>query len=733
MPEGPVFLPGVPLPETLPLARFLPPLLVGPAAEWAARHVPRGAWLLDPFGASPSLPLELAKVGFRVLVAANNPVIRLLAETFADPPPVPALQSALAHLADSRIGDERLEPHLLAIYRTTCDQCGSQVSADEFIWERGAAGPFARIYHCPNCQHLGEHPAGEADIALARRSAATPLHVARALARVAAPNDPNRRYAEEALGYYPPRAVYAIFSLINRLETLPERDQQLLFAPLLMAFDRTNTLWPYPSPRPRPRQLTIPPRYYDRNVFRELERAIQAWQDFTTESVQLTHFPELPQGAGICLYEGRIRYLSGMLAEIGPQAVVTVLPRPNQAFWTLSALWAGWLWGRSAVEPFKSVLRRQRYDWRWHTTALHAAFNHLRQGLPEELPTLAMLAETEAGFLSAAVTASQTAGWPGAGIALRPESGQTQLQWHVGGPTPAPESLSVENIVRICRQHLQALGEPSGFNLLLAALLAQLDLAGELGDGRRPSDLQAALLDMCEQSLTYRGGFLRYGAGKELDVGTWWLREDAGSQTPLSDRLEAALRDMLQADPGRRFSEIDSEVCARFPGLLTPEEDLVVACLQSYGQQDSQGGWSLRPEDEPGARRAELGEIAGQLIRLGERLGFQVEGGIPIVWSDLLGTYSFYITTSAAVGGIVYGRHALPGQPFIVVPGSRANLILHKRQRDPRLDNALKSWRFLKFRALRRLAESPITSRANVDEQLRLDDFQYESLQIRLL
>ena len=91
----------------------------------------------------------------------------------------------------------------------------------------------------------------------------------------------------------------------------------------------------------------------------------------------------LPESGGICIYEGRLKDLAEEVKkEIPIKAVIGSLPRPNQAFWTLSALWAGWLWGREAVEPYKPALRRRRYDWAWNATASNAAFTHLFGLLP---------------------------------------------------------------------------------------------------------------------------------------------------------------------------------------------------------------------------------------------------------------------------------------------------------------------------------------------------------------
>jgi hypothetical protein len=127
------------------------------------------------------------------------------------------MQSALAALASARLADERLEPHINSLYVTTCDNCEGEIIAEAFLWEKDAIGPYARIYTCPHCQQAGEYPATPEDIEKAVQYPAGGIHRSRALARVASSDDPIRENTEEALDAYPPRAVYALFTLINTL------------------------------------------------------------------------------------------------------------------------------------------------------------------------------------------------------------------------------------------------------------------------------------------------------------------------------------------------------------------------------------------------------------------------------------------------------------------------------------------------------------------------------------
>jgi hypothetical protein len=69
------FIAGSDRPITgLPLDRFLPPYYPGAALNWISSRAETSSWVLDPFGNDPFSALELARAGFRVLVAANNPI-----------------------------------------------------------------------------------------------------------------------------------------------------------------------------------------------------------------------------------------------------------------------------------------------------------------------------------------------------------------------------------------------------------------------------------------------------------------------------------------------------------------------------------------------------------------------------------------------------------------------------------------------------------------------------------
>src|SRR5574341_2145351 len=246
------YIPGLQPADPGPLSRFIPPLEEGVVSTWLSHHAATQSWLLDPFGFSPRLVLEAARAGYRVLVTANNPVTRFLLEMAANPPAESEFKAALADLAVSRKGEERLETHLQSLYLTPCASCGHDVPAQAFLWRKGEQAPFARLYECKDCGDSGERPAAPADAERAAHAAASAgLHRARVLERVAPLENPDRQYAEEALNHYLPRSIYALATLINRLDGLhlSAEHRRALTALLLAACDAANTLWPHPAER----------------------------------------------------------------------------------------------------------------------------------------------------------------------------------------------------------------------------------------------------------------------------------------------------------------------------------------------------------------------------------------------------------------------------------------------------------------------------------------------------
>lgn len=755
------YIPGLYPTNPGPLARYLPPIPDDVIAKFLQSHFPPHSLLLDPFGTLPRLVTEAARAGYRIIVTVNNPIARFLLEMLAAPPSRNEFRIALADLAATRSGGETLESQIRKLYLSQCNVCGSEVQVKAFIWDRDLNLPTAKQYTCSRCGKEEIQPTTDMDTARTLEFTNDKLHRSRALERVASLDDPDRHHVEEALETYLPRALYALFTTINRLDrmTLTKERRRQLELLLLSAFDATNSLWAYPGGRTHPRLLSLSPRFWENNVWFALENAVNecALEDQDRyPPISLSAFPALPPPeGGITIFEGRFKELVTSLKEMNITGVIGAFPRPNQAYWTLSALWSGWLWGKSAVRPFKSVIRRRRYDWNWHTTALSSIFENLYQVVKTGTPFLGILTEAEPGFLSAALIATEMNGFTLKDYALRADSALGQFAW-IKTPRIQPAAPNSPQEFRVIAsqaalEYLSEKAEPCSYLQLHAAALIRLaekthfSLSLDPGSAQTlsPADVTSQINNIFEQAFTYRAGLVRYGGSeKSLEVGRWGLKSgvDLKSETniPLADRVEMELVRYLLKKPGQSLITIDTELCAAHSGLLTPSGDLVYVCLESYAEENPKNSnqWYIRRYDLPQARRASLESIRDALSKIANRLNYRCEGDRPLIWLDETGrvAYVFYILASATFGEIVLSNPYPPDQSLIVLPGSRANLALYKLKRNSQLQQMIaKGWRFIKFRHVYRLLENPLLDRGVFPELLSLDPLQDAKLQMRLL
>jgi hypothetical protein len=730
------YLPGTLPADPGPLARFLPPLEEGIVARWLQENLASGgstkdfsttkspAWLLDPFGSAPRLALEAARAGYRILVTIHHPLFFFLYQTLADPPAESDFSAALAGLAAARKGDERLELHLAQLYRTTCPSCERAISAESYLWRKGEKAPAAIRYACPHCGQRGEQPPAPSDLELLARLQATDgLHRARALERVVPLNDPQRPLVEEALTHYLPRPLYVLSTLTNRLQSLnlPPRRRQALIALLISLCDLGNDLWALSGERPRPRQLSTPSQFLEHNLWQEIENAISQWVSHAAP-VPVTIWPELPPPeGGLCLFRGRVRDFARQEGPRPPfQAAIAALPRPNQAFWTLSALWVGWIWGAEAVAPLKRLLERRRYDWAWNMEALRAALGHVFRLLPAGAPFFALLAEPEAAALTAALCAAQSASFKLRELALRTPHDAVQITWERAAAPLAAHPAEGVRLQEVLQGFLRQRGEPAPYFHLQAAALCALEKENALvispSSETEPAlktihlHIQKAVQDTCQH----------WSAHESPESGLWGLNTPPGADS-LADRVERLLVQFLQKHPQVTFLEVEDALYPQFDGLQTPSRGLLYAVLTSYAER-REGLWYLRPEDTASARRAALKEMARQLEQLGERLRYvnRWVDGSTLLWMEEERVEVLIRLQASAQCGWLAAAPAAPRR-LLVIPGGRVGLLMYKSGRDPRLATLLGAWSILKFRRLRLMQELPLLTRETFEEQLRLD------------
>ena len=717
------------------LARLRWPIPGSVIRAYVQAYTQPGDAVLLPYGQSAAELREVLRLERRPLAMHYDPLMVLLIQAALLPLPARDLDAAVTRLGDSSKQGVPLRQALDELYATTCPACLRPAVADYFVWEQGL--PVTKHLHCSGCEWEGEAGVEHGDLEPLAEIAPRGMQYHYILDRVSPEPEGNelRARLEPLLELYTPRSLAALADLTRKIEALPiaggELARRALRVLLLDCLDRCSALVPAPAGlgpgSTRRRALARPLRFYERNVWRTFEEAaarVRAWGALPavhaggpTEGES----PALSDGAPWFVGQGLVRDLPRLLPDPGSLPLVLVSPPPlDLAAWSLSYLWGAWLLGVDAVAPLRPLLRLRTPDASWYARVLAGSFRTLAERLAPGGHMLLAISGQRPPVLEALVWAAARAGLV---VTTLLQSGSDYRLELAQGP-PAAGRRERSSVARVAREAItetiRARGEPTPWRTLHAAVQQRLSATGLLASeaseaseaGHDGQDV-AGLDGMAEQVLGawQHPSLVRFEPG-EGDEELWGLAQ-AGEVSPLADRVEAIAHAVLEEGGAVDEAEFTGQVYARLPGPLTPERELIAACLRAYGVQADDGRWQLRPEDRTPVREQERQEVIALLHTLGERLGYQAGEWPPfdVAWHQGRQAQAvFSVRWQAAVGEVLaFGNKARGARLYLVIPGGRAALVSFKLAHNPLWQQVLDEagWRFIKYRHVRQLAAEP--------------------------
>jgi len=223
----------------------------------------------------------------------------------------------------------------------------------------------------------------------------------------------------------------------------------------------------------------------------------------------------------------------------------------------------------------------------------------------------------------------------------------------------------------------------------------------------KTSEFQATLNNLLTDT-----AFLRRleATAQDPESGLWWLVQPDPTRTSLADQLEKELLNWLREEKTLPQNVLNERVFQRFSGYLTPPENLVRTCLESYSTwNDKTGAWQLKENEIFEARERDVQKVRGLVSEISTRLHVRQEGDHPAAWH--LGTsrqepiYNLFISVDAILDRKAILSAAETCETVVLIPGSRAGLLKLKLERDPYLRELFsRNIHFLKFRTLRGIA-----------------------------
>ncbi len=753
------FIAGKPDTSSLLPGRFRPvPTAVATACLEA--YTRPGDLIVDPFCEGPTVAREALRLGRCAVGSSFNPLAVMAARLDLAPPARRQLNAAVTRLGDTPRMDVPLCEHIERLYAVRCPRCDRSTPADAFTWDRDAATILRVHWRCQQCHHQVAPPILGDEATRGEPVERGGLHYWYTVDRIAPAGDPLRERAQQLLELYTPRNLYALSSLLMKIESLFDDETRLALKLVLLAcLDTCSSLYSSESASPHQR-LRPPAHFVERNVW----RAFVAAADEFPVAQEGTPFPLtddlqalLTGGESPCaaLVPLGINRLAASLPPGRAALVIASPPRPEPAFWTLSWLWTGWLFGHRVAAPLKPLLRQWRVDWDWYARTMQAAFRALRSRLAEGAPLILAFDSPNPAMIEALTLALAGAGYaPGSWI-QQADTHACRLTSRCAPSLPTPPTDLGRLADAMCaeaplaaRELLISRGEPLTWDDFRLPIYHRLATSGLLGQVAVAEDLPAAprafVARQVQDAVTGAEDLIGLEGTTETDGEAavshpvrWWLQHPNLAAPPLDTRVEATVHELLLSTLILTGDALAEEVYRRFPGQLTPEASLIETCLRSYGQEITPGHWQLRSEDQPDRRAEEVVGIRQDLCQLGERLGFTVSlraesadvppGHLPafdVLWHDEdQPAYAFAIQWTARVHDLLLAEAPVGVQPCLVIPGGRAALVAFKLQRDTRLLKAVTrdGWQFIKYRHLRRILAEESLNRHVLKQIFGLD------------
>jgi hypothetical protein len=635
---------------------------VPPAVARAAikQHTQPGDVILDPFVSGLGVIQAALDLDRKIIAASFNP-INLLAIR-ATLWPVDA-RAALTHLADALKGSLRLRDHLRELYTTRCPTCGRDSLAQHFVWDRDRNEPIEKHVNCTVCgENVG--PIDAEDLSKLKRYDPRGLAFWVLHGRVIDRNHEDADRVSDVLEAYTPRTQSALGDILSKFEGLSVEDRSALRPALLATFDVCTTLHT-PDESRYPSGLKPPARFIEKNVWLELEQQVSLLPSVAASLPRVTTIDELFSSAtpAVCLLVAPARELIRQLPVGSIPLMVTHPPLPRPGFWSLSAVWAAWLWGRqnSQVDHLLPLLSRKRASWDWQWRAIGSALTVLKPALRADAHTVMSFPADEAiteSVLLAAASANEVVDH----LTCDPHDG-VRVTWRPHSLTPSPNTSGEEEVRRILIDR----AEPTQAITLKAGLLAALGQTSALVDIAHQPEGEAPPLAMLRAAVK---SALEDPSIFEIEPQVWWLTDQAIDQpprihasrihasrilAPLADRVEQVIVDLLRAQADWHTLDLLRAVYRHFPDHLTPDRAVLATTIHSYAEESSFDQVHLRTEDHAVARTAEVQELNQLLVEIGQRLGFEAIATEPgVAWlKSKQREYAFVIQTTAKIEALL--------------------------------------------------------------------------------
>jgi 16S rRNA G966 N2-methylase RsmD len=640
-------------------------------AEYISTYSKQDEIVLDPFCGSGVTPIEALRLGRKAIAIDLDPVAIFLTRLTCQPADLADLQKAFDQLKGTA------KEEINKLYLTRCPKCQSDAITTHTIWQFEGeqstnAKPLEIWYKClnPHCNPKGGKSGGklveEDDLVKLQQIEETTIPYWYPKTRLYYPDGTLFKEGTHLEGIdsvpslFTKRNLTALSLLLREIEALPDgvtRDLvKLAFSStlaqvsrLVIVIERTKAGKLKEKRQAggwiRPR-FWIPAKHFELNVWDSFEnryRAVLKGKEESNEDItdyrQAEETDDLLGGKANILLMNESALTA--LRKLPDNCVDYVFTDPPYGgaiqYLELSTLWASWLRFDMPFADELTINPAQKKGFDYYHQLLRTIFAEVYRVVKTGRWVTITFHSTDIKVYNSIIRAVSYAGFDLENIVYQPTpaSPKASLQpygsavgdYYLRFRKPlsvaklAPEAVEIDKeryervVVEAVKEMLVKRGEPTLYTDILKGIYMELDKHGFLFIAS-PEHIQDVIKK--QEELVFiegRGWWLK-------DPSKYWLHI-----TPLADRLEKAIIQVLRKRQVVSFSEVLKEVFLDFRNAMTPSSASVEEILEAYAEKVPGGLWRMRPSIEQ--RESEHSLMIGRLAEVGKKVGYKVWIGKP--------------------------------------------------------------------------------------------------------
>jgi len=771
-------------------------------AEYIKHYSKEGEIVLDPFVGSGVTAIEALKHGRKAIAIDLDPVATFITRMTLIPVDLNKFKRAFEDLKD------KLEMKINDFYYTKCPQCGRKATILATVWLRDRNEPIEIRLFCPNCnKRLRKEPTRE-DMQKIAEIEKLEIPYWYPKDELKYPNS-KEFMKKEVIGEVPnlftKRNLFALSILWHEVESIIDiKIRNLMKFAFTSMVHLASKLCPVAKPSPRSHwsklsatsfwavhSYWVPPRYMESNVWMLFESSIFGKQGVLKGKEEAKKailyykeakkFDDLRDDANIWIITGSALNLENI--GIPKEEIDYVFTDPPYGgsiqYMELSTLWASWLKGKNNDPRFTlnfdeeiTINNAQGKDFETYHRMLRNAFEEIYEVLRPGRWLTVTFHNTQVKIFNSIIKAVVMAGFDLEKIIYQPPArasakgllqpyGSAIGDYYIRFRKPKRKATLTESeidreryeriVVDTVKKIIAERGEPTSYSTIINSYPTIYD---ELKKNGYLFSAPEGIGDILKKHLNKEFILVDVKDKNGKVIGKkWWLKGVYFlDRTPLSERVEQAVINVLNRKYRVSFDDVLEEIFTKFPNALTPDTQSVRDILEMYGEKTKDGKWTLKSSVK--VREQEHDKIVEILAIIGKKAGYNVHADIPgwrknkfpgvplenirnvreidVVWfTNIQITHEFEVENTTGIWSAIIRGSSIPNgkvKRFIVIPEERQETFYNKINVPALKERVQKeNWRFILYDDLKAFFNS-----VKRKKKINVEDFEKISKEPKL-